>query len=294
MTTLSDKLTRGTVPLSNLPERTKIVDNSVMGLTIDGAGLGTFRPSTSGYCTKDADGKYWIHVEYAYTGTGNTTGHDLYFNTFSKADASEGGGAWAYVDALSAAAVSTRTNIGDRIQITYATNQDRGIGGFSFQVTKPTWFDTNREAGFSINAQVEEGTPTTAGILKSNLTKTKASTGGDHTSSGTISGLTFNNLKIGTTYSFSFKPFVVDTAVNNDVLSADVKNGATIVGSWQYRSDVESNGRYQWTLTGEFTATATTVTVDYNASATHYFAAGSTLLTLTELNNTADAGTAWD
>ena len=164
MTALSAKLTRGTVPLSNLPERTKIVDNSVMGLTIDGQGFGTFRPSTSGYCTKDADGKYWIHVEYAYTGTGNTAGHDLYFNTFSKADASEGGGAWAYVDALSAAAVSTRTNIGDRIQITYATNQDRGIGGFSFQVTKPTWFDANREAGFSINAQVEETTPTTAGL----------------------------------------------------------------------------------------------------------------------------------
>jgi hypothetical protein len=244
--------------------------------------------------TKDSNGTYFLEWKLRIGGASSNSAHSVTlglgttwaFSPLIQTGYSNEGHVNTYVHMVGGQA---------RLDIGYESAKDTfTIGGSGVLAGKPSWFDANREAGFSINAQVEEGTPTTAGILKSNLTKTKASTGGDHTSSGTISGLTFNNLKIGTTYSFSFKPFVVDTAVNNDVLSADVKNGATIVGSWQYRSDVESNGRYQWTLTGEFTATATTVTVDYNASATHYFAAGSTLLTLTELNNTADAGTAWD
>lgn len=163
MTVLSKNLTRATVPLSNLPERTKIVGNSVLGLTVDGAGFGTFSSSTAGYCQKSSDGRYWIHVEFHYTGTGNTTGHDIYYNTFSKADSGVGGGAWIDTEG-GLGATNIKSNIGDRLQVNYATNQDRGLGGFSFECTKPSWFDANKEAGFSIAAQVEDATATTSGL----------------------------------------------------------------------------------------------------------------------------------
>lgn len=288
MAKLSERIIQGQVTLGDLTQKTNWVDNSVVSVTGHDGSV----TSANFRVHKDTNDQYHLEFNVHVEGITSSSFHVLTLGlggaTFPSGQAltqsvQPNGG-------IAAATVSTANIRQDTTSATTAAQ----MAGIALLSGKPSWFDANAVNKTSISAQVDEATSTVAGLVKKNRIKTKSSTGVDHTTSGTISGLTFNNLTIGQVYRASFRPFLADTSTGVITIAADIKNGATTVGNFQYRGDTEAQGRYMWSVTHQFTATSTSVTVEYTATASVYFVSGQTQLTLEELQNTLDAGTDWD
>jgi hypothetical protein len=160
MTALSSKLTRGTVPLSNLPERTVWVDENVV--SVSNSNGGTVRRADF-QCFKDANNNYSIYYSIFIDGATGSGGHVItlglggaVFKTGYDEAGTAGVGVGRIAYTLQGTSNIQAVNGGSDATIV--------IAGFGQLDGKPSWFDANREAGFSINAQVEETTPTTAGL----------------------------------------------------------------------------------------------------------------------------------
>ena len=158
MTALSSKLTRGTVPLSNLPERTDWVDNSVMGATVDNG-------STISYAnyqvTKDSNGVYWLEWNMRTNDAGTSFTHVV---TLTNLGTTFVGGSFQHAAVYDQAANGCTMNDGTNtfsVSFSGSSKTNFTAYGKGRLAGKPSWFDANREAGFSINAQVEAALATT-------------------------------------------------------------------------------------------------------------------------------------
>lgn len=192
MGVLSARQTRATVPLSNLPERTKQVDNTVVGATCPlGGGTVSY---LSAFCQRDVNGQYWLSL------VGRVD-----FNTITLTDSTfltlPGIAFNALRGSFSFATEAVRTGRG-------VTNTDQlwatTDGGCSvlwwdlyLPITgKPSWFDANREAGFSITAQVENASASSSGLLPSYEKVTIDMAGDNQVASGTAIFIKMDNLVV--------------------------------------------------------------------------------------------------
>ena len=161
MSRLSSKVTRALVPLSNLPERTVWVDDTVLNVT-ESTSLNFVPDNVRGRCLKDSAGKYVF--EFIISGSKDSssgpinlsmTGISASYNQVITVNQANGtSNAMFY-------SVTDEINTGGHT----AANTTEMISGTIVLDTRPSWFDANKEAGFSIAAQVEDATATTTGLV---------------------------------------------------------------------------------------------------------------------------------
>ena len=230
MTTLSDKLTRGTVPLSNLPERTEWVDDSVLDI-LGANSLGAMaaiaanqKPTgvtfARGMSYKDSNGEYFFRFQvqvtcgtatdvlrFWFTGLTSVPINNEYYSINAE-DTFEANGQIK----LSAKENDSRIFIrkGGASTATVTVSGDVRLSA------KPTWFDANREAGFSINAQVEEATDTTAGLVKATKFQSKTMPADVAADGGTKTLITMNGLTPGKSYRVTCSVAFNQTASNEN------------------------------------------------------------------------------
>ena len=205
MGVLSARQTRATVPLSNLPERTEWVDDSV--LDIVGASTGTGAATSIHFararCLRTHDNLYILEFIVNMTTTSGTAGRIA----FTGCDLNGGNFERAIVGSTVGAA-NVRRTYREEAQNRIVCEIDAGVATrYGFEGTidlagKPSWFDANREAGFSITAQVDSGTPSVTGLAYAPRVQRKERTT-NVGSTGIISELTFNNLIVGNWYKSS-------------------------------------------------------------------------------------------
>jgi hypothetical protein len=184
MGNLSKKLTRAVVPLSNLPERTSDVDDTTLSVSVSAFGGGTATLNSNsesvGRVRKDANGVYYFSGTWSgnVTTSGSPTIIDVDFDglTFDNLVSGSNIGYAVYgvtstdtygCFANGSSGIRVRGPFPNTTTELYVTVTDAPLTG------KPSWFDANREAGFSIAAQVEEATDTTPGLLPYYKTETK-------------------------------------------------------------------------------------------------------------------------
>ena len=172
MGVLSARQTRATVPLSNLPERTEWVDNSVLDVGTASTGLSnppTGATNLDGMCYKDSNGVYWLRFNGEITGMTSAASTRWKFTGVNV----DPGAYQGCVVAWQAGSLTTLYAVREN-------GADNFIAEFSGTITgsllifgdvpllgKPTWFDANREAGFSIAAQVEPFNGASDGLMTS-------------------------------------------------------------------------------------------------------------------------------
>lgn len=230
MTTLSDKLTRGTVPLSNLPERTVWVDENVLQIVATsggGANNPTAVPFAKARVTKDSNGVYHLEAELSLTRTAGTSinfkmagvsvdNSGTLEHTFQITN-DNGGGAPLYARILN-----------DEFQaLTFSTTTTGYAASISVVLdAKPSWFDANREAGFSINAQVEAFDGVSNGLMTT-------PTGLSDTAATMLGLKTYSH---GTTYNGGNAPTItVGGATLNSVFDSKFIPYQVQDGSWRLK-----------------------------------------------------------
>lgn len=171
MGVLSARQTRATVPLSNLPERTTFVDETVVPITFSGASS-----PTGSRCTlrsyKDANGIYWLQGIMEADGSPLDSDFDLILDN--------AGGSITFWSVQHQSVTASCRSSGVAVAI---TEQRANAGANSISIksdsslnevwveinvrlnAKPTWFDANREAGFSIAAQVDAFDGVSTGLM---------------------------------------------------------------------------------------------------------------------------------
>lgn len=166
MSRLSSKVTRALVPLSNLPERSKWVDETVATITSNATGW-VFKYAKM-RAERDSDGNWRLRGSVSSSRTSTTANANI-----------------TIAGVVFGANPDLSPIFGSDQPVSYYFGTDgyaqAGTGNMpcgtltgataGFNVTfdvaikdKPTWFDANKEAGFSIAAQVEDATATTSGL----------------------------------------------------------------------------------------------------------------------------------
>ena len=185
MTKLSSQITAAQVSLSNLPERTKAVDDVVLKIVeastgIVGSTAATGVDNAWAIASKDANGVYFLDFNVTLTNAGGTAHMGFRFTgvTLAAEVQSFYGGPIAALHGLS----YYNGGVDDyfRVQATSNVAEFTAYGRVKLS-GKPSWFDANREAGFSVAAQIESATDTTLGLVKTfNTTLTNTGVVGDY------------------------------------------------------------------------------------------------------------------
>ena len=166
MSRLSSKVTRALVPLSNLPERTVWVDNTVVGATcaLTGQAIDHF----DALVYRDSNGQYVLRFSGRVDFSSATLTNGILFSLPNINFLNGSRDAFNLSTETFQSVRGITNNNGANGELWASTSGPCTaiwIDGELQLASAPTWFDANKEAGFSIAAQVEDATATTSGLI---------------------------------------------------------------------------------------------------------------------------------
>lgn len=178
MSSLSSKLVRGQVQLSNLPEQTKWVENDVLDILAanslgDMASAPTSTKPTAvtgawGRATRDSKGKYFLEFNVELDFSGNDNHRQFWFAGVQSSSSTEYNISSSMISPTTRVIESKKVSSVSRLSMTLDTIQSSVtmvVSGTLPLTGKPDWFDANREEGFTVLAQIGNATATEPGLL---------------------------------------------------------------------------------------------------------------------------------
>jgi len=185
---LSSKLNVAQVSLSNLPMQTKMMTDSVVGVTGESVSLG----NSEFQCFRDSNGVYSLYINFDGS-VGSSSSHTLTLDL--------GGTTFSGNQALSESTLSTRiaraVSGTNTMILSGATTTGVRPNGTVVLAGKPSWFDANREDGVTVLAQIGSGTTTTEGLVyKPDADSVNITSGDINTTSATFVDVTGTTLTV--------------------------------------------------------------------------------------------------
>jgi hypothetical protein len=147
-----------TVTLNDLTRRTKEVDDSVVSVSNDQGGTVS---AAKFWARGSSEGDYRLFYELTVTGASSSVTHIITLGLGTTFSAQVAGNSSASVDAY----VHTNSGAATLSQTTGSATTTVQVSGSAPLAAKPPWFDAYAENSQSIDAQVEEATATTAGLI---------------------------------------------------------------------------------------------------------------------------------
>lgn len=169
MTKLSSQITAAQVSLSNLPERTVWVDDTVLQVVSTSSGFSNPPVSTpylEAMSYRDSNGVYFLRFSghLVLSGGADNTRFGFFGCDFNIGNIFRAFSAWE--TAAERTLYAQGENNQNRLIVQATGNMSViSIAGDVQLASKPSWFDANREAGFSVAAQIESATANSKGLL---------------------------------------------------------------------------------------------------------------------------------
>jgi len=228
MSSLSEKLVRGQVQLSSLPEQTKWVDETIVSLSTDFGGAVEYSKFR---CTRDSNGVFSLDFTFAIEGTSGNATHTVTLGL--------GGTTFAALQALTTSINSgvvalTTASTNNLVQTGTSVTAVR-VSGTAILTGKPDWFDANREEGFSVLAQIGNATADDAGLVYKPVSAKLNLDSGDITTTSSslvdVTGVTLTIiLPVAGRIAYSFMGAWSNNGTGTNAINVDV-DGALEFGS---------------------------------------------------------------